>query len=157
WKVGQPVAVRPIDSRGEQPSDKGVSHVCRKLNFIGVDSPGAFQAYWTVPTFTLHKLPETIDMKLAAFVEPLSVASHDVRLGRVKSGEDVVVIGGGPIGMLVALAAKEIGAKVTLSEPNAYRVGLAKELGFDAVNPMETSLLDHVMTATKGAGADAVF
>lgn len=62
-----------------------------------------------------------------------------------------------PIGMLIAMVAKEAGAKVVLSEINPYRVDLAQSLGFDAVNPRELDLVDYVLTQTSGAGADIVF
>jgi threonine dehydrogenase-like Zn-dependent dehydrogenase len=61
----------------------------------GIDTPGAFQNSWTVPAFTIHRLPPDIDLKLAALTEPLAVACHDVRRARVASGEAVVVIVGG--------------------------------------------------------------
>ena len=90
--VGDTVAVRPLDDRGATPADKEVNHICAALKFLGIDTPGAFQGSWTVPAFTLHKLPEDVDMKLAAFVEPLAVACHDVRLGQVEPGDTAVVI-----------------------------------------------------------------
>ncbi|GAF03795.1 alcohol dehydrogenase catalytic domain-containing protein [Saccharicrinis fermentans] len=79
FKVGDKITVRPLDNRLEEPSDKGHSHIAKKLKFIGIDSTGAFQQYWNVPAFTLHKLKDTTDLKLAALIEPLSVACHDVR------------------------------------------------------------------------------
>ncbi len=57
YAVGDPVVVRPLDTRGETPADKGVSHICRDLRFLGIDTPGSFQSSWTVPAFTLHRLP----------------------------------------------------------------------------------------------------
>ena len=68
-------------------------------------------------------------------VEPIAVACHDVRMGEVKAGEYAVVIGGGPIGMLVALVARTRGARVLMAEVNPFRMQLARELGIDAVNP----------------------
>ncbi|MEO0341737.1 MAG: alcohol dehydrogenase catalytic domain-containing protein, partial [Bacteroidota bacterium] len=106
FELGEKVVVRPLDNRGEKPSDKGYSHICRDLKFIGIDSPGAMQQYWNVPTFTLHRLPSTTDLKLAALVEPLSVACHDVRMSKLQPEEVAVVLGGGPIGILVAMVAK---------------------------------------------------
>ena len=157
FKLGEMVAVRPLDSRGEIPADKGVSHICQNLKFLGIDTPGAFQEYWTVPAFTLHKVPENVDVKLVAFTEPLAVACHDVRLGGVKKGETVMVIGGGPIGMLIALTAREKGARVMLSEVNESRLKLAQELGFPAVNPMEKNVVEFVKKHTADALADVVF
>ncbi len=52
---GDPVVVRPLDNRGELPSDRGHSHICKNLKFIGIDSPGALQSSWTVPAFTLKR------------------------------------------------------------------------------------------------------
>jgi len=157
FKPGEKVVVRPLDNRGETPADRGYSHICQKLKFIGIDSPGAFQGSWTVPAFTLHKVPETTDLKLAAFVEPLAVACHDVRLGGVKKGELAVVIGGGPIGTLAALVAREAGARVVMSEINAYRLDFARRLGLEAMNPTEVDLPAWVKEQSGGSGADIVF
>ena len=68
-----------------------------------------------------------------------------------------MVLGGGPIGILVALVAKEAGANVLVSEINPYRVKLAKKLGVEAVNPQETDLVELVIEQTGAAGADIVF
>ncbi len=157
FSVGEKVVVRPLDNRGEKPSDKGYSHICKNLKFIGIDSPGAMQQYWNVPAFTLHKLPAETDLKLAALVEPLSVACHDVRLSELKAGETAVVLGGGPIGMLVAMVARNKGASVVISELNPVRIQLAKDLGFSVVNPLETDLVDYLEEKTNGYLADVVF
>ncbi len=157
YEIGDRVVVRPLDDRGAKPSDKGFNHICEDLKFIGIDSPGSMQQYWNVPAFTLHKLKTTTDLKLAALIEPLSVAVHDVRLSQLKSGETSVVLGGGPIGLLVAMVAKDTGADVIVSEVNPVRVAKAKELGFDVVNPAETDLVQYVREKTEGRLADVVF
>lgn len=157
FSVGEKITVRPLDNRLEEASDKGFGHIAKKLKFIGIDSPGAFQQYWNVPAFTLHKLKEQTDLKLAALVEPLSVACHDVRRGRTQSGETAVVLGGGPIGLLVAMVAKSKGANVILSEVNEIRVKMAREMGFEVVNPAETNLVEYVEKKTDGRLADVVF
>lgn len=157
FSVGDPVVVRPLDNRGETPSDRGNSHICRNLKFLGIDSPGAFQSSWTVPAFTVHKVPADVDLKLAALTEPLAVACHDVRLGEVKPGELAVVTGGGPIGILVALVARAAGARVLLSEVNEHRLNFARGLGFEAVNPLETDLAALCRERSGDAGADIVF
>jgi (R,R)-butanediol dehydrogenase/meso-butanediol dehydrogenase/diacetyl reductase len=157
WQVGDQVTVRPLAPCGECPACKaGHSHICLNLNFIGIDTPGAFQGSWTVPAYSLHRLPAGIPLDEAAMIEPVAVACHDVRLGEVQAGEQVVVIGGGPIGMLNALVAKHLGAEVLISEVNPFRVDLARELGLDAVNPTEVDLKALVEERTGGAGADVV-
>jgi len=157
YEIGDPVVVRPLDTRAETPADKGFSHICRGLKFLGIDTPGAFQSSWTVPAFTLHRLPPTVDLRLAALVEPLAVACHDVRRGEVVSNESVVVIGGGPIGLLVGLVAAAEGADVTLSEVSSFRRGLAATLGLDVIDPTATDPHEAILERTGGAGADVVF
>ena len=157
FEVGDEVVVRPLDSRGETPADKGVSHISRNLKFLGIDTPGAFQSSWTVPAFTLHRLPAGTDLRLAR-----AHRAARRRLPRrpafgLADGETAVVIGGGPIGILVALVARSRGARVVLSEVNLSRLELARELGFEAVDPNGGDLADSVATLTAGAGADVVF
>lgn len=154
---GDKVVVRPLDDRGEKASDKGFSHICADLKFIGIDSAGAMQQYWNVPAFTLHRLGADTDLKLAALVEPLAVACHDVRMSAIKDGEVAVVLGGGPIGILVALVARHHGAQVYISEINAARITLAKEMGFDVVDPTATELVKYISEKTNGGLADVVF
>jgi 2-desacetyl-2-hydroxyethyl bacteriochlorophyllide A dehydrogenase len=164
WQVGDQVTVRPLAPCGTCPAcQAGHSHICLNLNFIGIDTPGAFQGSWTVPAYALHRLPPAaegqagIPLDKAAMIEPVAVACHDVRLGEVQAGEKIVVIGGGPIGMLNALVAQHLGAEVLISEVNPFRVNLARELGLGAVNPTEVDLPAYVNEWTGGAGADAVF
>jgi 2-desacetyl-2-hydroxyethyl bacteriochlorophyllide A dehydrogenase len=157
FEVGEKVVVRPLDDRGVKPSDNGFNHICEDLKFIGIDSPGSMQQYWNVPAFTLHKLKAETDLKLAALIEPLSVAVHDVRLSELKTGETAVVLGSGPIGLLVAMVARETGANVIVSEVNENRVKKAKELGLNAVNPTKIDLVEYVTEQTEGRRADVVF
>lgn len=155
---GDHVTVRPLDPCGECPACRaGNSHVCQKLRFIGIDAPGALQGLWTVPAHTLHCLPASLPLDTAALVEPLSVACHDVRLAGVAAGEYVVVQGGGPIGTLIALVCRHAGARVAVSEVNPFRLRLARELGFEALNPKEVDVVQHVTAQTGTAGADVVF
>ena len=109
---GNKVVVRPLDHCGECPAcNSGLSHICHNLKFLGLDTNGAMQEIWTVPAHTLHILPDNIKMEHAALIEPLAVACHDVRLSELKEGEDALVIGGGPIGALVAMMARDAGGK----------------------------------------------
>ena len=157
-RPGQKVVVRPLDHCGDCPACRaGHNHICHKLKFLGLDTDGAMQEIWTVPAHTLHVLPDDIAMDHAALIEPVAVACHDVRLSGLKPGEDVVVIGGGPIGMLVAMVARDAGGKVVLSEVNPNRLAIAEKLGFDTVNPAETDLKDAINARTGDKGADVVF
>jgi 2-desacetyl-2-hydroxyethyl bacteriochlorophyllide A dehydrogenase len=158
WAAGDRVTVRPLDACGACPACRnGHSHICQKLKFIGIDRPGAMQILWTVPAHTLHRLPDTLSLRQGALIEPIAVACHDVRLGEVKAGEYVVVLGGGPIGALVALVAQQKGARVLVSEINRFRIKLLREFGVEVANPAETDLIALVEAQTGGAGADVVF
>lgn len=158
YAVGDRVVVRPLDWCGECPTCKaGHTHICQNLKFMGIDSPGAFQTNWTVKARTLHKLPAGVDLKQGALIEPLSVACHDIRRSRLQAGEKVVVLGGGPIGQLVAAVAKSVGAEVLVSEPNEARRKFSDSIGVKSVNPIEQDLAAYVDEWTGTKGADVVF
>ena len=158
FKPGDHVTVRPLDPCGECPACRaGHSHVCQRLKFIGIDAPGALQTLWTVPAHTLHLLPGSLSLETAALVEPLAVACHDVGRAKLNRGEYVVIQGGGPIGILIAIVAKQRGAKVLITEVNPFRLNLARELGFEAMNPQTEDVVKYVTEQTATAGADVVF
>ncbi len=155
---GQKVVVRPLDHCGECPACiRGHQHICQNLKFLGLDTDGAMQEIWTVPAHTLHVLPDDLRMDHAALIEPVAVACHDVRLSGLQPGEDVVVIGGGPIGILVAMVARDAGGNVVISEVNQNRLAIAEKLGFDTINPTETDLVSTINARTGDKGADVVF
>ncbi len=156
--AGQKVVVRPLDPDLSCPASKaGYPHVSHNLKFLGLDTDGAMQEIWTVPAFTIHVLPDDMRMDHAALIEPVAVACHDVRLSELQPGEDVVVIGGGPIGILCAMVARDAGGNVVVSEVNTARLAIAEKLGFDTVNPAETDLAETINARTGGKGADVVF
>jgi len=87
----------------------------------------------------------------------VAVACHDVRRAGLKAGQFAVVLGGGPIGLLIAMVARAEGAKVLISEINPFRLEFARKAGFEVVNPAEQDLVAAVTAATDGVGADVVF
>ncbi len=157
-EIGQKVVVRPLDHCGDCPAcEAGHFHICHKLKFLGLDTDGAMQELWTVPAHTLHALPDDLRLDHAALIEPVAVACHDVRLSGLQQGEDVVVIGGGPIGVLVAMVARDAGGNVVISEVNPHRLAIAQKLGFATINPAESDLAAEVNARTNDKGADVVF
>ena len=156
-RVGQRVAIRPLMPGAAAPVDNGCTHIGQNLKFIGIDTPGAMQESWTVPAHTLHTLPDGLSLEHAALVEPLAVACHDVRLAELRAGENAVVIGGGPIGLLIALVAQQAGGRVLVAEVNPQRLALAREFGLATVNPKEENLVEAVGRFTDNAYADVVF
>ncbi|MGI5240225.1 zinc-dependent alcohol dehydrogenase [Dactylosporangium sp. CA-139066] len=157
-RVGDPVTVLPLDWCGACPACRaGHTHICHRLNFIGIDSAGSMQRSWTVPAHVLVPLPAELPLEHGALVEPTAVAVHDVRRSRLAAGEHAVVIGAGPVGLLIALAAQATGASVTVLEIDGYRRTVAADLGLPVVDPVALDAVGHVEQLTGGAGADVVF
>ena len=156
--VGDKVVVRPLDPCGECPAClAGHSHICHQQKFLGLDTEGALQQSWTVPRHTLHKLPADLSLKHAALVEPVAVACHDVARSKLAAGEDVLIIGGGPIGILIAMVARERGANIVISEVNASRLEIANSLGFATIDPTEVDVGEHMHSVSNNKGADVIF
>ena len=155
---GDPVTVMPLRADGTCPAcRRGHQHVCQNLDFIGIDSPGAMQQAWTVPADTLIPLPETLALEHAALVEPTAVAVHDVARAEVQEGERVVVVGGGPVGVLIALVATATGAEVRVVELSAHRRALAQKLGLTVWDPAADDISKLIQDWTDDAGADVAF
>jgi (R,R)-butanediol dehydrogenase/meso-butanediol dehydrogenase/diacetyl reductase len=158
WAVGDAVTVMPLDWDGTCPAClAGNEHICQNLNFIGIDSPGSLQGFWNVSADVLVALPASLRLDHAALVEPTAVAVHDVRRGNVQPGDKVVVIGGGPIGVLIASVARHFGGEVVVIELDPNRRAQIGKLGFETLDPRETDQVDWVTGWTGGAGADIVF
>jgi (R,R)-butanediol dehydrogenase/meso-butanediol dehydrogenase/diacetyl reductase len=158
WSIGDKVTVMPLDWCGECPAcEAGNTHICHHLTFVGIDSPGSLQDRWNVKADWLVRLPQDMDLKTAALVEPVAVAVHDVNRAQVAAGDRVTVSGGGPIGLLIAVIARDRGAEVLLSEVATSRLALAERLGFRALNPSQDDLLAAVDEWTAEAGADIAF
>ena len=158
WQVGDKVTVMPLDWDNICPACKaGHEHICQNLNFLGIDSQGALQGLWNVKSTWLLKLPKDISLIDAALIEPVAVAVHDVRRAELKPGEKIVIIGGGPIGILIATVAREFGAKILLAEIDPNRRKIAEEIGFDTIDPSSENFVERIIEWTNGAGADVIF
>ncbi|SDZ44694.1 2-desacetyl-2-hydroxyethyl bacteriochlorophyllide A dehydrogenase [Micromonospora pattaloongensis] len=158
WSVGQPVTVMPTRSCGWCPACRsGHPHVCHAMDFLGLDSPGAMQSSWNVPADLVVPLPDELPLEHAALVEPVAVAVHDVRRAEVTAADQVVVVGGGPVGVLIATLARGRGARVLLVEPDPYRRAVADGIGLEVVDPHAIDVVALVDERTAGTGADVAF
>ena len=158
WSVGDRVTVMPLAWDGTCPAClAGNRHICQNLDFIGIDSSGALQQRWTVPASVLVALPDGVSLEHAALIEPVAVAAHDVRRSEAGPGDRAVVVGAGPIGVLIATVAKARGISVVIAEIDPGRRALAEELGLATVDPSALDLTAWVDEWTGGAGADVVF
>jgi len=158
-KKGDRVTVNPLIFCSECHACKsGFFHVCKSLGLLGVEKDGGFAEYVRASIDMVHKIPDGLSLKVATLVEPLAVAVHCLRRSELKIGDCALVLGGGPIGVLIAQVARIAGASdVIITEVNDFRIDIARKLGFSVINPLETNLFERIMEMTKGNGTDVVF
>ncbi|XXK32848.1 L-threonine 3-dehydrogenase [Rhodobacteraceae bacterium nBUS_24] len=121
----------------------GRGQLCRNTEGIGVNRPGSFAEYVCLPEHNVVPIPDDIPNEIAALFDPLGNAVHTA-LSFDLVGEDVLVTGAGPIGIMGALVAQKVGArKVVITDINPYRLQLAKQMGVQyVVDVSKTSLRD---------------
>jgi threonine 3-dehydrogenase len=119
----------------------GREHLCRKTVGVGVNRPGAFAEYLAIPAHNAYKLPADLPDDIAAILDPFGNAAHTA-LSFDLVGEDVLITGAGPIGIMAGAIAKKIGARhIVITDINPYRLELARKLGIHhAVNAAESDL-----------------
>ncbi|OOE89451.1 MULTISPECIES: L-threonine 3-dehydrogenase [unclassified Salinivibrio] len=119
----------------------GRTHLCRNTEGVGVNRPGAFAEYLVIPAFNAFKIPAEISDDLASIFDPFGNAVHTA-LSFDLVGEDVLITGAGPIGIMAAAVARHVGARhVVITDVNEYRLELARKMGVTrAVNVAETSI-----------------
>jgi len=136
----------------------GNEHVCRTLRILGIDRNGGMSEFASVPLNRLVKIDEEVEPALGVLIEPLAVVIHSVRESPVSVGDKVLVVGGGPIGFLLALLLDYCGVRdILVSEINPSRRRMLSESGFRAVNPLEEPLEQAVLAMTDGEGVDVLF
>ncbi|HEX2893229.1 MAG TPA: alcohol dehydrogenase catalytic domain-containing protein [Marmoricola sp.] len=153
---GQRVAVDPAIPCGEcERCRAGQGNLCPSVRFAGHrDLDGALREELWWPDRLLHPLPDSIGDDAGALLEPLGVAIHAVDVGGVAPGDDVLVVGAGPIGVLAADVARRAGAsRVFVSEPLAHRRETAARFGADAAWSPEATAAG-IEEATSGRGVD---
>jgi threonine 3-dehydrogenase len=123
----------------------GRRHLCMNTVGVGVNRPGAFAEYLSVPAFNVFKLPDAIGNDMASILDPLGNATHTA-LSFDLVGEDVLITGAGPIGIMAVAIAKYAGARhVVVTDVNDYRLDLARKMGATAAVNVTTDLLDKSM------------
>ena len=133
----------------------GRRHLCRNTKGVGVDRPGSFAEYLSLPAVNAFPLPEGIDDDIAAILDPLGNATHTT-LSFDLVGEDVLITGAGPIGIMSVAIARHVGARfVVITDVNDYRLDLARKMGADrAVNVAKESLADTMSDLGMQEGFD---
>lgn len=158
-KVGDMVTVQPQVVCGEcYPCTHGMYNDCETLKVMGFQTTGMASDYFVVDALKALVLPEGMSWDHGAMLEPLAVAVHAVRRFGDIQGKKAVVLGGGPIGNLVAQAAKGMGAAdVLLSELSDYRLKAAEACGIKTINPTEKNLGETIREEFGPDGADVFF
>jgi len=135
----------------------GEAHVCESVSIIGVDRPGSFAEYITIPAENGWLNPPDMPPEVASIQEPFGNAVHTA-LSTDLAGKTVLVTGCGPIGLMAIGIAKSAGASAVYgTEVVPYRLELASRMGVDLVlNPRETDVVSQIMTATDGLGVDVL-
>ncbi|EGE0307670.1 galactonate oxidoreductase [Escherichia coli] len=135
-KNGQQVAVIPYVACQQCPACKsGRTNCCEKISVIGVHQDGGFSEYLSVPVANI--LPaDGIDPQAAALIEPFAISAHAVRRAAIAPGEQVLVVGAGPIGLGAAAIAKADGAQVVVADTSpARREHVATRLELPVLDP----------------------
>lgn len=123
----------------------GRTHLCRNTVGVGVDRMGCFAEYLVIPAFNAFKLPDEISDDLAAIFDPFGNAVHTA-LSFDLVGEDVLITGAGPIGIMAAAVAKHVGARhVVITDVNEYRLDLARQMGATRAVDVSKEKLSDVM------------
>ncbi len=166
FKGGERVCTEEMIWCGEcKPCADGYPNHCERLDEIGINQNGGFAKYLVVPARTLWSLEPLADrypgnelFVAGSLVEPTSVAYNAVveRGGGIRPGDNVVICGGGPVGMAACAIMKRMGAsKVIISEPQAERAQLGLDMGADvAIDPTKEDFVQCVLEETAGMGAN---
>lgn len=160
--VGDKVAIDPNLKCGVCTSCRcGDESRCEFLatgQTLGVYRNGGYTKYCVVPRSAIYPLPSSFDLTKAVLVEPLSCAVHCHNLANVQECDNVVIIGGGSMGLLIeAIIRKHPINQLIVIEPMEYRIEQARLLGADyVINPLEEKVEDRINDLTDGGGANVV-
>ena len=160
FAVGEKVTIEPQVVCGKcHPCRHGKYNLCEELKVMGFQTTGAASEYFAVDAAKVTKIPAAMSFDEGAMLEPLAVAVHAVRRFADLKGAKVAVLGAGPIGILVAQAAKGLGAEsVLITDVSDLRLAKAKECGIDfAVNTKAKDFGEAMVEAFGPDKADVIY
>ncbi|MFL5805748.1 MAG: alcohol dehydrogenase catalytic domain-containing protein [Roseiflexaceae bacterium] len=154
-QIGQAVTVNPLSSCGRcEFCARGVQQLCTQRQLLGAYRPGAYAEHVAVPAESVVPLPASIGLRIGALAEPLAVAVRIGELAGSVAGQTMLVIGAGPIGLLVLQVLRVRGvARVFVADLDAARLAMAAALGGEPLNPRERDVVKILREATDGLGA----
>lgn len=157
-RVGQRVAIDPNISCGTcDYCRRGLVHLCSNLRALGVDIDGGMAECSVVPASQAYPLPEGLSLEASAFVEPVSCVLHGIDRAHLQSGDTVVIVGAGTIGLIMLQLVRNAGAtQVIVVEPLEHKREMARKLGAgEVIDPFACDVKSAVFDLT-GLGADVV-
>ena len=156
--VGDHVILDPYLYCGHcYPCSLGKTNCCESLKVLGVQTQGGMMECCTHPVKLLHKVSSRLDWQVVPVMEPLCIALHSIRQSEAKAGEHLVVIGAGPIGLLIAMAALHYGVLPILVDIVENRLAFARNLGVhDTINSSEKGAVKEIAAITKDRMAECV-
>lgn len=151
-KVGDNVCILPYISCGTcRPCRLGRENCCTSLKVLGVHIDGGIAEYIAVPIAALMKLPDDMDPRVAALIEPLSVSAHCVRRGKIGCGDKVLILGAGPIGLGAAESSRAAGADVRIADLSLERRRFVSErFGYITLDPAQEGFDQTLRNWTDG-------
>jgi len=136
----------------------GAYHRCSKRTETGVmNRDGGMAEYLVLPAWAVHPVPPAVDVRAAALIEPTAIACNAVRLGGVAPGRRVLIVGDGPIGLLILQVAKALGGEgIVLCGADTRRLELARSLGAASIDARENGFPEQIFAALEGERPEIV-
>lgn len=138
----------------------GNTHGCTTLGFKGLNSCGGFSEFVAVDSKLCYRLPDNLDLSLAALIEPLAVAWHAVALCDISdwANKTSLILGGGPVGIACAIVLRSRGCKqIFVSEPTSTRAEQNKKIADAVFNPINDNIGEKCRGLTNSEGVDVAF
>lgn len=153
---GMPVVVEPFIGCGQcYPCRVGKSNCCVNLQIIGVHIPGGYAEYVIAPATHIHRIPAGLSLSSASFAEPVAIGVQGCRRGQVSAGEDVLILGCGPIGLALIEVAKARGANVLAADISPHRLETAARFGAETFL-VNDNFMQTILDRTNGEGVPVV-
>lgn len=160
FNIEDKVVVEPLISCGRcEACISGSTHVCKYLKLYGIHKDGGFAEFVIIPDNSVYKLPDGVTLLEGALVEPLSVAIHSLEMSGMKLGDNVLVTGAGPIGILCGILARNFGANnVIITDISNFRLDIARKFGMTSFNSKQANdFKTFINNITDNCGTDICF